>query len=131
MNWKTGLAGLSLGVGMLFTGAGTARADDCFRRLQREELQLRRDIGRHGFYSRQADHRRQRIERLRWQCSGFRGGDRRWDQGRGGRGRHGFDHRWNSGFGSGHDRRWDRNRGFGRGFGFSFGRHRHNHFCRH
>ena len=120
MNWKTGLAGLSLGVGMLFTGAGTARADHCFDRLQREELQLRRDIGRHGFYSRQAQHRRQRIERLRWQCSGVRGGERRWDRD------------WR-----GYDRRWDRRRGWHFGFGrghsrdFGFSRHRHNRFCRH
>ena len=97
MNWKTALAGFSLGAAMLFAGAGTARADNCFERLQREQWQLRREISRHGFYSNQARHRRERIEQLRWQCNAFRNNDRRWDHGWRGR-----DRDWN--------RRWDRDR---------------------
>ena len=130
MNWKAGLAGLSLGAAALLFGAGTAQADNCSQRLQREEWQLHRDISRHGIFSRQARHRQERIERLRWQCSNFRG-DRRFDRDR-------FDRDWNRRHWDRDDdrrfdRRWDRGRGFGFGFGrgFGFNRHRHNRFCRH
>ena len=124
MNWKAGLAGISLGATALLFGAGTAQADDCFRRLQREEWQLHRDVARHGVFSRQARHRRENIERLRWQCSNFRG-DRRFDRD--------WNRRWDRDDDRRFDRRWNRGRGFGFGFGrgFGFTRHRHNRFCRH
>lgn len=122
MNWKTGLAGLSLGAAMLFTGAATAQADSCSQRLAEQEWQFRRDVARHGIFSRQARRSRERLDRLSWQCNSFRGHDRRFDRDRG-RDRD-RDHD--------RDRRWERNRGFGFGFGRDFGRrHRHNRFCRH
>jgi hypothetical protein len=74
---------------MLVT-SGTALARDwdngCGQRIRNEEWKLRRDIDRHGFYSRQARHDRQRIAELRegcrvnqrhWRGDGDRD-DRRW-----------------------------------------------------
>ncbi len=127
MNWKAGLAGLSFGAAVFFAGAGTAQADDCFRRLQREEWQLHRDISRHGVFSRQARHRRESLERLRWQCSNFRG-DRRFDR----RDRDWDRRHWDRDDDRRFHRRWNRHRRFGFGRGFGFGRHhRHDRFCRH
>jgi len=65
--------------GLLLMGTpGTVRAADerprCEERLRQEQFELDRAIARHGFYSRQADHERRELNRLRYQC-----GDRdRW-----------------------------------------------------
>ena len=84
------LAG-ALGAALLLGGATTAQADhrdrdrQCWERINREEHKLQRDIRRHGIFSRQAQHRRAKIHRLRQQCGvGFWGwrDDRGWGRGR-------------------------------------------------
>jgi hypothetical protein len=95
------LAG-ALGAALLLGGATTARADDwgrgrdrqCWNRINREEDKLRRDIRRHGIFSRQAQNRRAKLHRLRQQCGGSFWGWRD-DRGRGrGRWDHDDDWRW-------------------------------------
>jgi hypothetical protein len=93
MNARTLLVAAALGGAMLFAGAGTAEARhdrydrNCARKISREEDRLRRDIRRHGPFSRQARNRRARIAQLYRQCGsrgyGWGRNDRR---GRGGRG---------------------------------------------
>jgi hypothetical protein len=78
--WKAGLLGVAAAL-LLFGGATTAqpRYDrNCSARIEREIRKLDRDIRRHGFFSRQAQHRREIIRRLRAECSypGWR--NRRW-----------------------------------------------------
>ena len=79
---RTLLAGALVGTFLLF-GSVPARAHNtCFDRIHREEQKLQRDISRHGYVSRQAQHRRQKLFRLRQQCgTGFFG----WQDGRRGR----------------------------------------------
>ena len=76
----------ALGAALLFGVAATAEAHDkCWDRINREEIKLRRDIRRHGIFSRQAQHRREKIHRLRQQCGYWGWNDRgrgrdRWDR---------------------------------------------------
>ena len=72
---KTTLFAAALGVAFVFGGTATARANDrnCAERIRSEQWQLERDIARHGFLSRQTQHRRGRIARLERECS-FRSG---------------------------------------------------------
>jgi len=91
MNWKRNLLRAALG-GTLMLGAallpsGTAQARDCSDRVRSEEIKLRRDIERHGFFSRQAAQRREKLNELRERCAQenrrrFFGG---WDRDRDGR----------------------------------------------
>jgi hypothetical protein len=59
--------------------AATARADDdCYRRIDKQEYKLQRDIERHGFHSRQADRDRRELAELRERCDRrYNGYDRR------------------------------------------------------
>ena len=80
------LAG-AMAAAFLFAGVGTAQArGNCRERIQREEFKLQREIRRHGFYSRQAQNRREKIYRLRQQCGsaffGRRDGRGRWGRDR-------------------------------------------------
>jgi len=76
MRWKTSLLGAALGGAVLLGGIllpsvpaqARDRDDQCFRRIRNEESKLRRDIDRHGFFSRQAEHRREQIRGLRERC---------------------------------------------------------------
>jgi hypothetical protein len=73
MNWKRNLLRAALS-GTLLLGAallpsGTALARDCSDRIRSEEIKLRRDIERHGFFSRQAAHRREKLNELRESCA--------------------------------------------------------------
>jgi hypothetical protein len=78
-------------------GAGTAEArDNCRERIHKEEQKLHRDVRKHGWNSRQAHNRREKIHRLRRQCGDFFG----W---RNDRGRDRDDRRWR-------DRNRDRDR---------------------
>jgi hypothetical protein len=96
---------------MLLT-SGTAQAADCRERVRNEEWKLQRDVNRHGFFSRQARHDRQRIAELREGCRvnhGWRDrDDRRWRRGDGDNDRD--DRRWRRGDGDNDrdDRRWRR-----------------------
>ncbi len=57
--------------GLLVMGGAltTARADDdCYRRIDKQEYKLRRDIERHGFNSRQADRDRRELAEMRERC---------------------------------------------------------------
>lgn len=75
----------------LLAGAGTAQAHNtCLDRIHREEHKLQRDIRRHGALGRQAQHRREKLFRLRQQCGESRFFGNRRDR---------FDRR---------DRNWDR-----------------------
>jgi hypothetical protein len=72
---KSLLLGVALS-GLMFLGtAGTARADDrrerCGERINHEQHELDRAIARHGYDSRQADHERRELNRLRYEC-GYR-----------------------------------------------------------
>jgi len=91
----------ALGAALLLGGATAAQArDNCWDRIHCEEHKLQRDIRRHGIFSRQAQHRRAKIHRLRERCGvGFWGW--RDDRGRG-RGR------WDRGDWRWRDRRHDR-----------------------
>ncbi len=71
------LGGAVLLGGILLPSA-TAQArdgdDQCFQRIRNEEFKLQRDIDRHGFFSRQAEHRRAKVRELRERCAfGHRG----------------------------------------------------------
>ena len=60
MNWKATLLAAAFGATLFFAGAEPAQAQsNCIERIRREEWKLQRDIRRHGFFSRQARHRRQ------------------------------------------------------------------------
>lgn len=96
MNARTLLVAAALGGAMFLAGAGTAEAHydrygrfdrNCARKISREEDRLRRDIRRHGPFSRQARNRRARIAQLYRQCGARGYGWGRNDRhGRGGRG---------------------------------------------
>jgi hypothetical protein len=72
---KSLLLGVALSGLMLLGTAGTARADDsrdrCGERINHEQHELDRAIARHGYDSRQADHERRELNRLRHEC-GYR-----------------------------------------------------------
>ena len=72
---KSLLLGVALSGLMLLGTAGTARADDwrdrCGERINHEQHELDRAIARHGYDSRQADHERRELNRLRYEC-GYR-----------------------------------------------------------
>jgi hypothetical protein len=94
-NWQARLLRVALGGALLLGGillsSGVARADDwnraCQGKIRAEERELQRNIRRHGFYSRQANHDRRELQALRERC--YRSG------------------RWN-GDGDRDDRRWGR-----------------------
>jgi hypothetical protein len=72
---KTTLLAALLGALVMFAIAGTANAADradCYRDIQRQEIRVDRAIDRHGFRSRQAEHERYELARLRERC--------RWDR---------------------------------------------------
>lgn len=75
MTWKTKFFATVLGALVMFGVAGAAQASDdaCYRRIRNEERTLNRDIDHHGYYSRQADHDRRELDRLRAECSYGRG----------------------------------------------------------
>ncbi len=62
----------AVGALALFVLPGAAQArdrnDKCFQRIRKEEVKLERDIQKHGYFSRQADNRREKIARLRTSC---------------------------------------------------------------
>jgi len=72
--WKTGLARFVCGAVMLATGAflaGVPRAqasDDCQRKLAHADHELDRAIEKHGYNSRQADHKRHELREAREWC---------------------------------------------------------------
>ncbi len=70
--WKGALLHAALGgamlLGSMLLTSGTAQAADCRERIRNEEWKLQRDVNRHGFFSRQARHDRQRIAELREGC---------------------------------------------------------------
>jgi len=58
-----------LGVLAMFGAAGTASAEDwCAKQIRPEQHELDRAIAHHGYYSRQADHERRELERIRAEC---------------------------------------------------------------
>lgn len=89
IRWKACLLTAAAGALLFLGGAAIseARPNDrnCSSRIDSEVNKLERDVRKHGFFSRQAQQRRQKIQRLRQQCgfAGFfgRGWDnRRWQQ---------------------------------------------------
>ena len=75
MKAKVTLLAPLLGALVMFAGAGSAQAADradCYRAIQRQEIRVDRAIDRHGFRSRQAEHERYELARLRERC--------RWDR---------------------------------------------------
>ena len=68
--------GIALGLLLMLGGplAVTASAADrdCGERIAREQRELDRAIDRHGYYSRQAEHERREIAKLRAQCDAYR-----------------------------------------------------------
>ena len=89
---RMGLATAALSGFLLFAGASNAEAHDwekCQRRINKAEWKLGEAIERHGFYSRQAFERREKVreerarcwrEREEWRGRHFR--DRDWDRDR-------------------------------------------------
>jgi hypothetical protein len=73
MQSKVRLVGLALGAVLgtvlILGSAGAARAGDrCAKHIDHERQELNRAIARHGYWSRQAEHDRQEIARLREEC---------------------------------------------------------------
>ena len=69
--WKTALLTAAFGGFLLFGAAGRAEAQDfykCQRNIEKHEWKLQREINRHGFYSRQADHQRHELREARERC---------------------------------------------------------------
>jgi hypothetical protein len=69
--WKTAFLTAAFGGFLLFGAAGNASAHDfdkCQRRIDKEEWKLQREINRHGFYSRQAEHQRHELREARERC---------------------------------------------------------------
>jgi len=73
MSWKLKFFATILGALVMFGGAGAAQAADrddaCYRKIRNEERELDRAINRHGYHSRQADHERRELDKLRDKCS--------------------------------------------------------------
>ncbi len=87
MSWRASFLRSALGGTLLLGGilltTGTAQArdrdDNCRNRIRSEERELDRNIRRHGYYSRQANHDRRELNSLRNSCHG---GNRRRDRDR-------------------------------------------------
>lgn len=85
--WRMTLLTAAFGGFLLFGAAGRADARDfekCQRRIDKEEWKLQREINRHGFYSRQAEHKRHELRDARERCWRER---ERWER------EHGWRHR--------------------------------------
>jgi len=67
---KTAVVAVLFGGLLAIGGAMTAaRADDdCYRKIDKQEYKLQRDIERHGFNSRQADRDRRELAEMRERC---------------------------------------------------------------
>ncbi|OLE87650.1 MAG: hypothetical protein AUG07_00575 [Acidobacteria bacterium 13_1_20CM_2_60_10] len=68
---STALATAALGGFLLLAGVPNAQAHDrnaCYRRMQKAEWKLNEAIERHGYYSRQAEHRRHDLREARERC---------------------------------------------------------------
>lgn len=82
MSWKLKFFATILGALVMFGGASATQARDrddaCYRKIHNEERELDRAINRHGFYSRQADHERRELDKLRDKCSYRRDRDDRY-----------------------------------------------------
>jgi len=67
--------GIALAIVLMAGGATLVQARDwddyCRARIAHEEHELDKAIAKHGYYSRQADHERHELERLRAQCDAF------------------------------------------------------------
>lgn len=72
MTTKAKLLGLALGLAALISIPSAAQARDCEDRIRHEEHELDRAVAKHGYYSRQAEHERNEIARLRAQCDDYR-----------------------------------------------------------
>ena len=68
---------LAAAAGLAFTlaGAQPARADrydhdrrDCYRKIDKQEDKLQKEVRRHGWRSRQAQREREKLDRIRYQC---------------------------------------------------------------
>ena len=72
---KLKLMGIALAIVLMAGGATVVQARDlddyCRARIAHEEHELDKAIAKHGYYSRQADHERHELERLRAQCDAF------------------------------------------------------------
>lgn len=73
---KASLLAAVLSAFLLFGGATPAQAhdrdDNCSRRIHRAEEKLEREIYRHGYYSRQAQHQRHELQEERQRCYNHR-----------------------------------------------------------
>ncbi len=103
------------GIAFTLAGAQPARADhrdrqqECWRKIEKQEHKLEREIRKHGWYSRQARHQREKLAQLRYECGG------RYGRGRYGDG-WGRDRDWRDDDRYGRDRDWrnERDRRWGR-----------------
>jgi hypothetical protein len=125
MRAKIALLGAAAGL-FLSLGAGTAQADrrdDCWKKINKAENNLRNAIRNHGPYSRKAQNRREELRRVQSRCGGFGWGNNRgrddnwWGRDRRDRDRDDWrwrdrdrdrDGRWNRGR---RDNTWNRGRG--------------------
>ena len=128
MKLKMAVLGIAAAL-VLTVGAGSAQADrrdDCRKKINKEEDKFRDAVRKHGRYSRQAQDRRQKLERAYSECRGYginrgrddnwwgwgqdRDRDDRWNRGR-------DDNTWNRGHNDrgrddrGRDDRWRDNNG--------------------
>lgn len=100
MKLKMAVLGIAAAL-VLTVGAGSAQADrrdDCRKKINKEEDKFRDAVRKHGRFSRQAQDRRQKLERAYSECRGFginRGRDDKW---------------WGWGRDRDRDDRWNRDR---------------------
>ncbi len=84
---RMALATAALSGFLLFAGASNAEAHDwekCQRRVNKAEWKLEEAIERHGYYSRQAFERREKVREERERCfrEGWKDHRRDWDRDR-------------------------------------------------
>lgn len=75
MKRRSVVSAIVLGALVMLGGAGVAQAsqyrydDACYRKISQKERDLDRAIDHHGFHSRQADHARWELQKVREECS--------------------------------------------------------------
>ena len=63
------LSGIILGMLLIFTTAGSAKADDwCYRHVRHQQHELDEAIHDHGYNSWQADRERRKLDQIRDEC---------------------------------------------------------------
>lgn len=74
MRFKSWLLAGAAALTFTLAGAQPARADhghdrrECYRKIEKQEYKLEKEIRKHGYYSRQAQREREKLFRIRREC---------------------------------------------------------------